>query len=116
MWGEVRHHLEEHGRDPGTFPVAVYHNVNIGPDRDACLEEAGRFFDQYYGPGFIGADAARFFAATGSVDQCCQQLVDLIDQGATHIMLRIASFDQDRHWEPLVKGLPPSLLAVSGRS
>jgi alkanesulfonate monooxygenase SsuD/methylene tetrahydromethanopterin reductase-like flavin-dependent oxidoreductase (luciferase family) len=114
MWGEVRGHLEEFGRDPDTFPVAVYHNVNIGPDRAACLEEAGRFFDQYYGPGFIGVDAARSFVATGTVDQCRQQLVDLIDQGARHIMLRVASFDQYRQWEPLIKELLPSLLDVDG--
>ncbi len=25
------------GRDPGTFPVAAYHSINIGPDREACL-------------------------------------------------------------------------------
>lgn len=110
-WAEIRRRLVEGGRDPDGFPVAAYHSVNIGTDRDACLDETVRFFDQYYGPGFIAPEVASSMAATGPVDACRRHLLDLVEQGATHIMLRIASFDQDRHWRPLVEEVIPSVLA-----
>jgi alkanesulfonate monooxygenase SsuD/methylene tetrahydromethanopterin reductase-like flavin-dependent oxidoreductase (luciferase family) len=111
MWQEIKHHLSDLGRDPTGFPVAAYHSVNIGPDRRACLDEAVRFFAEYYGPGFIGPELAACMAATGTVKECREHLLDVIDQGATHVMIRIASFDQDRHWDPLVNELLPSVLA-----
>jgi alkanesulfonate monooxygenase SsuD/methylene tetrahydromethanopterin reductase-like flavin-dependent oxidoreductase (luciferase family) len=115
MWREVAGHLVDLHRDPTTFPVAAYHSVNIGPDKDACLDEAIRFFADYYGPGFISPAVASCMAATGTIDQCRAHLLDVIEQGATHVMLRIASYDQDRHWEPLVNELLPSVLADVGQ-
>jgi alkanesulfonate monooxygenase SsuD/methylene tetrahydromethanopterin reductase-like flavin-dependent oxidoreductase (luciferase family) len=115
MWDEIKDHLVDLRRDPTDFPVAAYHSVNIGPDQDACLDEVIRFFAQYYGRGFISPAVAACMAATGTIEQCRAHLLDVIRQGATHVMLRIASFDQDQHWTPLVAELLPSVLAEVGQ-
>jgi alkanesulfonate monooxygenase SsuD/methylene tetrahydromethanopterin reductase-like flavin-dependent oxidoreductase (luciferase family) len=110
MWAEVKTHLSDAGKDASSFPVAAYHSVNIGPNRDECLDEAHKFFLEYYGPGWMTPDVAASMAATGTVEECREQLLDVIEQGANHVMIRIASFDQERHWDPLVKELLPSVL------
>lgn len=100
--------LTEAGKDPSTFPVSAYHNVNIGTDRDACLEESQRFLDAYYGPVFSSKQVASWVSA-GTVDQVIEHLRDLIGQGATHITLRLTSFDQDTQFRALVEEVLPAL-------
>lgn len=108
MCDEVSTHLVEAGRDPSTFPVMAYHNVNIGPDRSACLTESQDFLDAYYGPVFT-EDATRSWTAAGPPEACIEQLQELIDQGATEITLRCTSFDQAGQFQRLVDEVLPAL-------
>ena len=77
-------------------------------DRDACLEESQRFLDAYYGPVFSSEQVASWVSA-GTVDQVIEHLRDLIGQGATHITLRLTSFDQDTQFRALVEEVLPAL-------
>ena len=40
-WSRLSEVLRENGRDPDTFPTMEYHNINIGEDRQTCLEVSG---------------------------------------------------------------------------
>lgn len=97
------------GRDPAAFPVGAYHSINIGPDREACLDEAQRFFDHYYGTGMFDRDGAAAMAAVGSPEQCVQQLRAVIGEGATHLALRIASWHQREQLDLVIDKVLPAL-------
>ena len=110
---DTRRQLDEQlvaaGRDPGAFPVAAYHSINIGPDPEACLDEARRFFDNYYGPGMFDRDGAAAMTAVGSPEQCAQQLRAVIDEGATHVGLRLASWNQQGQFDLLIDKVLPAM-------
>jgi alkanesulfonate monooxygenase SsuD/methylene tetrahydromethanopterin reductase-like flavin-dependent oxidoreductase (luciferase family) len=97
------------GRDPGTFPVAVYHSINIGPDPEACLDEAQRFFGEYYGEGMFDRDGAAAMTAVGSPEQCVEHLRGVIAEGTTHLALRVASWHQREQLDLLIDKVLPAL-------
>jgi alkanesulfonate monooxygenase SsuD/methylene tetrahydromethanopterin reductase-like flavin-dependent oxidoreductase (luciferase family) len=94
---------------PDDFPVMAYHNINIGSDRDECLEESQRFLDAYYGPVFSPPMVASWTAA-GPPAACAEHLRDVIDQGATAITLRMTSWDQRGQFQRLVDEVLPAVL------
>lgn len=100
--GQLDEQLVAVDRDPGAFPVAAYHSINVGPDREACLDEAQRFFDHYYGEGMFDRDGAAAMTAAGSPEQCVQQLRSVIDEGVTHVALRMASWNQREQLELVI--------------
>lgn len=100
--------LAEHGKSPTEFPISAYHNVNIGSDADACREESQRFLDAYYGPVFT-PDQVRSWVSAGRPDEVIAHLQDLIDQGASHIAIRLTSFDQDGQFRRLAEEIMPAL-------
>jgi len=97
------------GRDPAEFPVAAYHSVNIGPDREACLDEAHRFFASYYGPEMFDREGAASITAVGSPEECVEQLQEVLAEGVTHLAVRLASWDQQRQFDLLVDKVLPAL-------
>jgi alkanesulfonate monooxygenase SsuD/methylene tetrahydromethanopterin reductase-like flavin-dependent oxidoreductase (luciferase family) len=101
--------LHAAGRDPQAFPVSAYHSINIGADREACLDEAQRFFDHYYGEGMFDRDGAASMTAVGSPEQCVEQLREVLDEGVTHLALRLASWDQQGQLDLLVDKVLPAL-------
>jgi alkanesulfonate monooxygenase SsuD/methylene tetrahydromethanopterin reductase-like flavin-dependent oxidoreductase (luciferase family) len=111
MGAEVRRHLLDAGRDPDTFPVMAYHNVNIGPDRAACLADAKRFLDAYYGPVF-SEPMVEAWTAAGTPEQCAEHLAQLAAQGATRVTLRATSWDQAGQFRRLVDEVLPAVAAV----
>jgi alkanesulfonate monooxygenase SsuD/methylene tetrahydromethanopterin reductase-like flavin-dependent oxidoreductase (luciferase family) len=106
----LKDELRTAGRDAETFPIAAYHSINVGSDRETCLDEAQRFFDCYYGDGVFGREAAASMAAVGTVSECVEQLCTVRDEGATHIALRIASWDQRGQLEVLINEVLPAFL------
>ena len=105
-------YLAEAGKDPAVFPVAVYHSINVGDDREQCLSEARRFFDNYYGENMFTREVAEAMCAVGTVDQCVEDLRALRDEGATHIALRLASWRQREQLDLLVEKVLPAFLAA----
>ncbi len=105
MLGE---HLDQAGRDVAGFPVGAYHSVNIGPDPEACLDEAHSFFGNYYGPMFDRAGAASI-TAYGTPEDCAEQLRVLLDEGVSHIAIRIASWHQREQFDLLTDKVLPLL-------
>jgi len=101
--------LAEFGKDEEAFPISAYHNVNIGDDIAACREESQRFLDAYYGPTFTPEQVESWVSA-GTPDQVITHLQDIIDQGATHITIRLTSFDQETQFKRLTSEILPALV------
>lgn len=102
--------LAEAGRPASEFPVAAYHSINVGTDADACLDESMRFFDNYYGPGTFDREAAAAMTAHGSPEQCAEQLHAVLEEGATHVSLRLASWAQREQLDLVVEKILPQLV------
>jgi alkanesulfonate monooxygenase SsuD/methylene tetrahydromethanopterin reductase-like flavin-dependent oxidoreductase (luciferase family) len=110
LWKSLGGYLVEEKKDPAAFPNIAYHNINIGPDRAAALEESKRFLDQYYGPVFSPAMVEAWTAA-GTPDECAAHLRALVAAGAKSIALRITSWDQPGNFARLVADVIPRVLA-----
>ena len=106
--GAVGSHLGEFGKSADGFPVSAYHNVNIGAEAEACLDESQRFLDAYYGPIFQPAQV-RSWVSAGTPEEVVAHLRDIVEQGATHITLRMTSFDQDTQFRRLTEEVLPAL-------
>lgn len=104
---DLRPKLLEQGKDPESFEVMAYHNVNIGSDSASCLEQSQRFLDDYYGPVF-SPDMTETWTASGTPDECIADLQRLIDMGATSITLRLTSPDQRGQFRRLVDEVLPA--------
>lgn len=104
----IRQYLIEEGRDPDSFPYAAYHNVNLTPDRDAAYDESFRFLREYYGPVYTEEDT-RHWTAAGTVDQVVTDLRQLFDEGATHVTVRITSWDWRRQLPLLINEVVPAV-------
>ena len=104
----IRPMLSEYGKSAGSYPISAYHNANIGDDADECREESKRFLDAYYGPVF-STDQVKSWVAAGTPGQVIDHLRDLIEQGASHITIRLTSFDQDTQFRRLTEEVLPAL-------
>ena len=109
-WNRLSEVLAENGKDPDAFPTMEYHNINIGADRQACLEESKKFLDAYYGPVFSPAMVESWTAA-GTPDECVEHLEGLRRDGAKQITLRMTSWNQTDQYERLIAEVLPRVAA-----
>ena len=110
-WEKIRSSLIERGRDPDSFPTMAYHNINIGADRTACLEEAQRFLEAYYGPVFT-PKMVESWTAAGTPDEIVAHLRQLIEDGAKTVTLRLTSWDQRGQYRRMTEEILPRLQEV----
>jgi alkanesulfonate monooxygenase SsuD/methylene tetrahydromethanopterin reductase-like flavin-dependent oxidoreductase (luciferase family) len=110
---ELLRHVAEAGKDPATYPVSIYHNININEDRQAALDESQRFLETYYTPTKFPIPVVEQWVAHGSPAECVEHLAGLRDLGATEVCLRLTSFDQRGQFRRLVTEVIPQLLAAS---
>ncbi|MEV0144470.1 MULTISPECIES: LLM class flavin-dependent oxidoreductase [unclassified Nonomuraea] len=107
LWPRLRDHLKQEGRDPDTFPVALLHNVNIGDSRDDCLAETARFIAEHEDDDEVATPMLEAWTAAGSPQRCATDLRALLAKGATHLILRLASWDQRAQLRRLVDDVLP---------
>lgn len=107
-WAKLCGFLRDEGRDPERFPNMLYHNINIGPDRQAALEESKRFLDAYYGPVFSPAMVESWTVA-GDVGHCVDDLRRFADQGVRRITLRITGWQQAEQFKRLAGEVLPQV-------
>ncbi len=105
-WSRLSEVLAENGKDPDAFPTIEYHNVNIGSEREACLEESKRFLDEYYGPVF-SPPMVEAWTAAGTPDDCVKHLNALVADGAKQITLRMTAWDQQGQYRRLIEEVLP---------
>ncbi|MED5551269.1 MAG: LLM class flavin-dependent oxidoreductase [Actinomycetota bacterium] len=109
MVDDVVKYRREDQNDSDNFPVMAYHNVNIGTDREQCLNESKQFLDAYYGPVF-SPEQVESWTAAGHPDEVISDIGDLIDQGATAVTLRMTSTNQDAQFALLTEHVLPALV------
>jgi alkanesulfonate monooxygenase SsuD/methylene tetrahydromethanopterin reductase-like flavin-dependent oxidoreductase (luciferase family) len=111
-WNKIETYLAEEGRDAASFPTIAYHNLNVGSDKQACLEESKRFLDEYYGPVF-SPEMVENWTAAGTPDEVVEHLRQLIEDGAKTITLRLTSWDQRGQYQRMVEEILPRLQEVT---
>ena len=113
-FGELRRRICEYargyGRDFEALPCSIYYNINVNEDREAAIEESTRFLDRYYAPIKFTRERVEGWVACGSPEQCAAQLQTYVDAGATDILLRFPSWDQDGQFKRCVEEVLPRLL------
>ena len=82
------------------------YNINVNEDREAAFQESKQYLDQYYSLDFKRG-AIENWVAHGSPEQCIQQLQSLVDDGATDILLRFPSWDQNGQFRRTVEEVLP---------
>lgn len=108
LLGSLGEALDEAGKPRDSFPIAIYHNINIGDNRPACLRATKEFTDRYYLPGHLDPWLDNMTVA-GSVSECVDQLVSLSSESIDHIALRITSFDQADQLKILIGDVLPAV-------
>jgi alkanesulfonate monooxygenase SsuD/methylene tetrahydromethanopterin reductase-like flavin-dependent oxidoreductase (luciferase family) len=93
QWSRIAAMAREEGRDPAALGSALYHNINIGEDRQAALEESKRFLDTYYTANF-SAKFVEGWTIAGPPKHCAEQLRAYLQAGISHVALRLTSWDQ----------------------
>lgn len=93
QWARVTALAREEGRDPARLGSALYHNLHIGEDRQAALEESKKFLDAYYTANFSPRFVEQWTVA-GPPRRCVQELAAYFEAGLGHLALRLASWDQ----------------------
>jgi alkanesulfonate monooxygenase SsuD/methylene tetrahydromethanopterin reductase-like flavin-dependent oxidoreductase (luciferase family) len=93
QWSRIAAMAREEGRDPAALGSALYHNINIGEDRQAALEESKRFLDTYYTANF-SAKFVEGWTIAGPPRHCAEQLRAYVQAGISHVALRLTSWDQ----------------------
>lgn len=106
---QVRRELSERGKEPGTFPLSIYHNININEDRQEAQDESQQFLETYYVPQEFPPETVRNWCALGTPEQCAHHLARIRDMGATEICLRLTSWDQRGQYRRLVEEVLPLL-------
>lgn len=108
QWARITAMAREEGRDPSALGSALYHNINIGEDRQAALEESKAFLDTYYTAKFSPAFVEGWTVA-GPPRDCVAQLRAYAEAGLTHITLRLTSWDQRGQLARFVDEVAPAL-------
>ena len=107
QWARVLEMAREEGRDPAKLGNALYHNINIQPERQAALAESKAFLDKYYTSNFSAAFVEGFTTA-GSPKQCIEELKNYFNAGLQHITLRLTSWDQQTQLRRFLEEVVPA--------
>jgi alkanesulfonate monooxygenase SsuD/methylene tetrahydromethanopterin reductase-like flavin-dependent oxidoreductase (luciferase family) len=105
----VLEYAGDYGRSFEDLPCCLYYNININEDREAALQESKKYLDQYYSVSFT-REAVENWVASGTPEQCIQQLQTFVDAGATDILLRFPSWDQKGQFRRCVEEVLPHFL------
>lgn len=92
------------------FEVSVCSNICVNDDREAAFSEAKRFLDLHSDDNYPREFLAKWVAA-GSAADCRAYLTRFIEVGATTILLRLSSFDQQRQFQLVTEEVIAPLLA-----
>lgn len=101
---KVRRYAGEAGKDFEKMESAFYMTVNLGPDGHQAREEATRYLTAYYGADIWGDRWGPF----GPPEQTVERIRQYAGAGAGTLIVRFASFDQERQLETFLKEVAPT--------
>ncbi len=95
---------------PADKPMALafYATVNLTSDVPGGQRELEQFIERYYGAPFAGL-SKRQACFAGPTDACMEWLVPFLDAGVDHLVIRLASDDQETQFKRVVDELLPRL-------
>ena len=102
----VRGYTAEYGGDPDAPEATYYMTVNLREDEAAAAEEADTFLHQYYGANIWGDRWGPF----GNPQQVAERISQYREAGAQTVIVRFASFEQERQLDTFLSEIAPSLL------
>jgi probable F420-dependent oxidoreductase len=100
--GELKVILAAEGRDPATFPMSKRVYFAIDSDEARGMERLRTWIGSYYG----NPDLANKWAIVGSASVIAEKLAELVEAGATHLMLNPV-FDEIEHLEIIAEEIAP---------
>ncbi len=103
----VLEYAGDYDRSFDDLPCCLYYNININEDREAAFQESKRYLDQYYSVNYT-REAVENWVALGTPEQCIDQLQTYVDAGATDILLRFPSWDQQGQFRRCVEEVLPA--------
>ena len=101
----VRGYTAEYSGDPDAPEATFYMTVNLREDETAAAEEADTFLRQYYGANIWGDRWGPF----GNPQKVAARIAQYNEAGAQTIIVRFASFDQERQLDTFLNEVAPSL-------
>ena len=101
----VMHHAEAAGRDFEAIEAAFYMTVNLGQDTQRATDEADAFLQKYYGMNIWGDRWGPF----GPPELAAERMRRYADAGAGTIIVRFASFEQERQLDAFLSEVVPLL-------
>ena len=101
----VRGYTAEYGGDPEAPEATFYMTVNLREDEAAAADEADTFLRQYYGSNIWGDRWGPF----GDPKRVAERITQYHEAGAQTIIVRFASFDQERQLDTFLTDIVPSL-------
>lgn len=100
----LRRELDAADRDPATFRISKRVYLAIDDDRDRAERRLREWFALRYG----NADMATRDSIWGSAAQCLDELAEVVEAGAEHLLLNPV-FDDREHLEILAEAIVPNL-------
>jgi alkanesulfonate monooxygenase SsuD/methylene tetrahydromethanopterin reductase-like flavin-dependent oxidoreductase (luciferase family) len=102
---KVRAYRAEYGRDSEPMESAFYMTVNLDPDEERAAREADRYLMLYYGANIWGD---RWGPFGGPAERTVERIRQYADAGAGTIIVRFASFDQERQMDTFLNEVAPA--------
>ncbi len=107
QWSRIKAMAQQEGRDASKIGSALYHNINVNPDRKTALEESKAFLDKYYTANF-SMKFVEGFTTAGSAEQCIAEFKAFFAAGIDHITLRMTSWDQTGQLQTFLEKVAPA--------
>ncbi len=101
----VRHHAKAARKDFGALEAAFYMTVNLGQDTQRATDEADAFLRKYYGANIWGDRWGPF----GPPELAAERMRRYAGAGAGTIIVRFASFQQERQLDAFLSEVVPLL-------
>ena len=100
----IRSELEQAGKDMDAFPIAKRVYIAIDDDSNRAERRLRDWFGAWYGRAEMGSEVSVW----GSVDDCVDVLMEVVEAGAGMVMLNPV-FDYEDHLEKLASEVAPRL-------
>ena len=100
---KVRGYAAEYGNDPASAEAAFYMTVNLGQDERKAAAESDAFLRMYYGVNIWGDRWGPF----GGAQRVVERIGEYRDAGAQTIIVRFASFEQERQMDAFLQEVAP---------
>lgn len=101
---KVRAYAQEDDKDFGNMEAAFYMTVNLSRDQPKAREEAERYLTMYYGANIWGDRWGPF----GPPDMTVESIRRYAQAGASTVIVRFASFDQEAQLDTFLNDVAPA--------